>query len=322
MPGIVERDAGQVVHRSVDHHPGIGHARLHPQHFGEQYAGIGRDVAARLEHQLDVPVPGHARDHLAECGRSRRHVAGLVGDAQPAAQVDMGDRMPRGAQLGDEAADSLERGLERIEAQQLAADVHRHAAQVDALQLRQPVEDRRGLIDRQAELVLRLAGGDLLVRAGIYVRIDAQGRRGGHPPGARDLGKDDAFFLQLEVELADSGIERLMQFLARLADAGEHHVMRRDAGGQRARQLAARDDVGTEALIGEQAEHREVRVGLHREGDMMPADRLQPLAEGAGSFAERLGRIDIDGGADLLGDARERNILGVQRTADHFEMRH
>ncbi len=52
---------------------------------------------------------------------------------------------------------------------------------------------------------------------------------------------------RFDVELLDAGLERRRSSRRRLADAGEDDALRRDAGRQRAAQLALRDDIGAGA---------------------------------------------------------------------------
>lgn len=86
--GIVQRRAGKVVHRGIDDDIGIARGRLDPDDLGHQHAGIAADEAARLEHQRDVPALGHARHHRAEFLGGRDGLAGMIGHAEPAAQID------------------------------------------------------------------------------------------------------------------------------------------------------------------------------------------------------------------------------------------
>ena len=99
VPGAVERWPRKIVHRRIDDHERRPVAApLYPDHAGQQHAGVARDHPARLEHQPHVPALGHAGDHRAVFGRARQHLAGLVGHAEPAAEIDMGDRVPGRAQ--------------------------------------------------------------------------------------------------------------------------------------------------------------------------------------------------------------------------------
>src|SRR3546814_19831477 len=85
----------------------------------------------------------------------------------------MGDAVPRGAEVGDELADALERRLERGEAGELAADMDRDAAQVEPRQRRHPGEDFGRAVDADAELVFGLAARHPRMRARIDVGFEA-----------------------------------------------------------------------------------------------------------------------------------------------------
>ena len=80
-------------------------------------------------------------------------------------------------------------------------------------------------------------------------------------------GGDYTSFVLREV----ARFERLLHLGARLADAGEHHPRRIDAGGQHALELAARDDVEAAAGFGEGLQHGQAGVGLHRVADQVVA---------------------------------------------------
>ncbi len=221
----------------------------------------------------------------------------------------MGDAVPRGAEVGDEAADAFERGLERREAGQLAADMERDSAHLETRQRGEPAEDFGRAVDADAELVLGLAGRNLGMRSRVDVGIDAQHRARGRFAGQRDFGERDAFGFVLDVELADAAVEALRQFGARLADARKDDVLGRHARRERAFELAARHDVGAITLPREDAQHAEVGIALDREGDVLARNILQRVAEHLCVALERRARIDIDGSADFFGDARQGRCL-------------
>ena len=83
----------------------------------------------------------------------------------------------------------------------------------------------------------------------------------------RDLAELAQFGHQLDIDLVDAGVERGGKLGAGLADAGEDDALGRDAGGKRASQFAFGDHVGTGAEPGEEPQHRQVRIGLHRVAD-------------------------------------------------------
>jgi len=86
---------------------------------------------------MNVPVLCGARNHCPVFRWRGEHFARLVGNAQAAAQIDMGNGMARRAQIGDQTAQFGKGGLERLEIAQLAADMHCHTAQIEAAKLRQ-----------------------------------------------------------------------------------------------------------------------------------------------------------------------------------------
>ena len=121
-----------------------------------------------------------------------------------------------------------------------------------------PGVERRHVSVVDPELVAAPAGGDLVVGVGIHAGVHAErdprqraARLGGCVEGVELGGR-------FHVELPDPQAERPVHLVARLAGPGEHQPVGRDAGGERAAQLAARDDVGAGAEAG-------ARCGSRRE---------------------------------------------------------
>ncbi len=94
-------------------------------------------------------------------------------------------RVAVGAQFAHELGQQREGIAERIEVGDLAADMHVDAGDLDALELGGVGIDFARAADRDAELVLGLAGGDLVMRLGIDVGIDAHRDRRGPALGRR-----------------------------------------------------------------------------------------------------------------------------------------
>ena len=113
----------------------------------------------------------------------------------------------------------------------------------------------------------------------------------------------------------------MRQLGRRLADAGEHDLARRDAGGAGALELAGRNHVGAGTQAGERGDHRLIGIGLDR-----VADERGHVREGLGEDPvvplQRRGRIAIKGRADGLGEGREINRLGVKHAVAVGEMMH
>ena len=103
-------------------------------HFGDQDAGIADDQPARLEDHLQ-PEPGDVLpdDRRIGVGQRRRLVVDAIGNAEPAAEIDMLDRVAVGAQRADQFGKQREGVVERLQLGDLAADMG-----VDAGDLQMP----------------------------------------------------------------------------------------------------------------------------------------------------------------------------------------
>ena len=115
--------------------------------------------------------------------------------------------------------------------------------------------------------------------------------------------------------------QRRAQFGLGLADAGEHDLLRRNAGRQRALQLASRHHVGAGAELGQRAQHRLVGVGLHGVTDQ----RLlagEGVAEHPVMALQRRGRIAIERRADRIGQIDQTHRLGVKYAVAIVEVIH
>ena len=93
------------------------------------------------------------------------------------------------------------------------------------------------------------------------------------PLGAGDLAQPAQLRHRLDIDLMNAGGERRRHLGRRLADPRKDDPLGRDAGGQRAAQLAFRDDVGPRSEAGEVAQHGEVGVCLDRVADQRPLGR-------------------------------------------------
>jgi hypothetical protein len=127
--------------------------------------------------------------------------------------------------------------------------------------------------------------------------------------------------LGLDVEAADTDLQRAPDLVGALAHTREDDPGRIAAGGQHPLQLADRDDVETRTQSREHVQDREIGVGLDRE-----ADQMRMIAKGAFEGApvafDRRARIDIAGRAETFGDLGERHILGVEESVAVVEVIH
>ena len=109
-----------------------------------------------------------------------------------------------------------------------------------------------------------------------------------------------------------SSVSAQAQFARRLADAGEHDPVARDAGGAGAQQFAPADHVGAGALAREQPQDGEVVVRLHRVVHM----RVQP-GGGERGGQRPVARAHRGGGVDpgRRADTRRRRGSAARRRA-------
>ena len=210
---------------------------------------------------------------------------------------------------------------ERLQVGDLAADVHVDAGHGDARQIAGRGVELACLAVGNAELVLRLAGGDLGVRPGVDVRVDAQRDARRLAEAGGNLAQRAQLRLALDVEAEDALLERVSHLGARFADAGENDARGRHAGGERPAQLAFRHDVHAGAELAERRQDGLVRVRLDGE-----ANERVVVGKGLGQHAvvpgERRRRIAIEGRAHLGGEARELDVLGVKHAVLVMEVVH
>ena len=208
-------------------------AALAIEHARQQHARLGHDRAARLEHQREIvslDLCAHRGGESARVGR-----AGLrrVGHAQAAAEVQMPNRQARRAQPLDQRQHLSDRFHQRARIENLRADVATDALQLQIPQRRGALVDAFHFGDVDAELVLAQAGGDVGVRGGVDVRVDAQGHARLHAAARRQRVEQRQFGFGFAVEAVDALVERVLDLVGGLADAGED-----DAGRDRRRPSA------------------------------------------------------------------------------------
>ena len=109
--------------------------------------------------------------------------------------------------------------------------------------------------ESDAELVLAQAGGDVGVRFGVDIRIDAQRHLGLASDLGRQLPQQPQFAVGFAVESADLLFERVAQFFAGLADAGKYDARRVSARLQHAVELAAGHNVEPGAFLREKRQN-------------------------------------------------------------------
>ena len=182
MIGLIQRRPDQIVHRRIDDGEGLGLSALHIEDAGDEDAGIGGDQAPRLEQKLAAEIADSLPHELAVFGGKRRgRLVAAIGHAEAAAEIDEVDGEAVGPELVDELLEQRESVAEGSKVGDLAADMHMHAARIDAGKCRGKTIKRKRLAVGNAEFVLGLAGGDLVMGLRVDVGIDAERDACGEP---------------------------------------------------------------------------------------------------------------------------------------------
>ena len=155
----------------------------------------------------------------------------------------------------------------------------------------------------------------------IDVRIDAQADRRFFADAGGDLVQSEQFLLRLDVEHQYAGLERILDLVFFLTDAGENDFFGIGAHFQRAKQFAPRDDIETAAFLGEGAEQREIGIRFYRKTHDV-AHLGESLIEDFEMALKRRQAVNIRRRADFLRDALERHLLGEHLTVAVFKMIH
>ncbi|MNR98469.1 hypothetical protein D3C72_296750 [compost metagenome] len=233
----------------------------------------------------------------------------------------MVDPVAIAAQRVDQFAQKTESVLEGRKLGDLAADMHIDAGNFDAGKRCRMGIDVAGAFIGDAELVFLLAGRDLGMCSRIHIRVDAEGDMRLFPGLDCAKVEDFQFRFGFDVETVDAGFQREVHFADRLADAGKHDAVGRNAGRQRAAQFAARNDIDTGAKAAECLQHGLVGIGLHGVADH-GVDIGKRCGEDLVMALQRCRRIDVERGSNSLGDVANVDVFGVQHAVDILEMVH
>ncbi len=261
--------------------------------------GAADQRAPGLDDQLRVRVQvrRERRDGRRGVVGDRRHgVLRRVGDPQPAAEVVDREAPERGQRRRGAA--------EPVEVEQLGADVHVQADQLEPRRGRDPVEQPRGVGERDAELGLRAAGVHRRVREPGHARVHAHqdalagGRQAREPVDVVGAVDDDQ---------ADPGLQGGDEVGVALRVAVQQHVRGVEPRRQGDRQLAGRGDVAAQPLLREDPHDGSARQRLggevHVGRGVARRERGQVLARGR---AQAVLVDDEDRGPVLRGDVGER----------------
>ncbi len=199
--------------------------------------------------------------------------------------------------------------------------MHVDASDLDPRQLCGAGIDCARAGERNAELVLGLAGRDFGVRAGIDVGIDPN-RDSRRPAGLAGQPREQfEFGLGFDVDAENVRGQRRAQLGLGFADPGKQDLFGRDAGGQRTFQLATRNHVRAGAEFRQRAQHRLIGVGLH----CVTHQRLftgEGVAKHPVMALQRRSRIAIERRADRIRQLDKIHRLGVKHAVAIVEVIH
>ena len=226
--------------------------------------------------RLSSPISSCSAPTIAStyCSASRRPLVGRVGGTEPAAEV-VDAELP-------ELRDRPDRLPERLELEQLRADVEVQPDQLERLALPQAGDRGRRLGDREAELRVGLPGRDLVMG----VAGDAGGDPDQHLLASVKLGRDLLEPLELvervDHDVADACVERRAQLGDGLGVAVQVGPPRVKARAQRERELSAGGNVARQSLVGERSVDGGARERLggeqHVEVAVASGDRVDERA--------------------------------------------
>ena len=163
-----------------------------------------------------------------------------------------------------------------------------------------PLDRRRDLVHREAELRVGLAGGDLLVRLPAHVRRHADQHAAAGASSRQPLETIDLVEV-VDHDQPDARIERHPQLRLGLRVAVQHDPLGREARVQREVQLAAGGHVAPQALLREQREHGGAgeRLGGEHHVEVLVARLRAGLHEGARARAQVVLGDHVGGRAEL-----------------------
>ena len=294
IAGVVEHRPEVVGHAAVDGDPGRDVA-LDRLHRVQGDGRVGYQRPARLQQQplVGTEVIVHRADDRIDVPLGRRRpLTGRVRRSESATEVVDA--------VVAERRDRSDRLSERLELEQLRADVEVQPDELERRALPQ-AGDRGGCLgDREAELRVRLSGRDLLMRVA---------RDAGRDPdqdllAAAELARDPLEALELvervEHDVAHTRLERLPQLACGLGVAVQIRAPRIEAAPQRQRELAPGGDVARESLLGERPVDGRARERLGGEQDVEVAVASgERIDERAGAGAQVVLDHYVDGSPEF-----------------------
>src|SRR5439155_26879700 len=217
------------------------------------------------------------------------------------------------------AEDFIQRLQERLDRQNLRADVAGDAPDLEVRRRRGAPVELDGLLFGDAELVNRLSGGNIRVGLGGYIRVDADGDPRGLSCSATPAGGSEpgATFNQLElarrldVKHQDACFEARVHLRRSLAHAGEDDAVRIGSHLARPSELTAGHNVKPRARVAEDFENFQIGVRLDRVAEQA-RNVTQALRDAAKVIEDSRLAVDVGGCAVAFSDGPDRDVLAVK----------
>jgi hypothetical protein len=242
----------------------------------------------------------------------RRHARAVVRDAKAAAHVDVIELDALDAQLLHQRHHRRGRALHRFEGDDLRPEMHVDADRMQAgLSGHLPIQRSR-LLEAHAKLVDVKAGGDVRMRTGVDVGVDAHGHARAHsvcPGGAIDPLELSSGF---GVDRLQTKLHGSIDLVGRLPHAGKDDIRRIETGPHGEIDLADGVRVDGTSELAQQPDDGERRIRFQRVMNpmwMARERRVQRLVR----TADRLGTVDVERRPVRPRDVLERHSVAHQR---------
>ena len=203
------------------------------------------------------------------------------------------------------------RTAQRIDGRDLRSDVDVDSDEPQAGPPTVVAVDAACVGERHAKLTDPQARRDVGMAFGVNIRIDPQ--RDSRLDAERVCDRRDTIQLtrRFRVDRGDTVRNGVLELSARLADAGENDLGRKEPGPLRHVYLPARVRIDLAAERAQQSYDRERRVGLERVVNGVGI-RGERLVERVVRGADRLGAVDIDRRADAFDDRLHTHAIAGQ----------
>ena len=312
MKGVVMRGPQEIRHAGVGDDEFLAAAPLSVENTREKHAGVAHQKSSGLEQDLESRAADERANHLAELGDIHRTLGRIVGDGQPAADVQVFQRnLGLPLDFPAQMEQALQADLVRRELRDLGAHMHVEPQQPEIGERDGDLSDGERFVERNPEFHSLLASAGVGMR-GIdeHFRIHAQCNRGRRPEPLCDGVEDVQLLLRFDVDEENLGAQRLFHLALRLANAAEDDVLAGVARLERAEKLATGDDVEPGTELAQKCQDGDARVRLHAVvKPRVEVAQRRPKLSVLGPDHRRA--VDVGRSSNLASDVVERDLLHI-----------